>query len=121
VISVYEPPPPPTLTAYRDSEFRGLLLKHIHITYGLSRFCGVCLSHSRGVDIVAASPTTVPPTVQACMEKKQQKKHHSFSLLLTAYARETRRVHSYVEKNPSMTPTFFGMVAGAFRSHCMLS
>jgi len=53
------PPPPPTLTTHRDSESRGLLKKHIHIPYGLSRFCGVCLPHSHGVDIVAASPTTV--------------------------------------------------------------
>jgi len=67
------PPPPPTLTTHRDSESRGLLQKHIHIPYGLSRFCGVCLPHSHGVDIVAASPTTVLPVVRACMAKKQQK------------------------------------------------
>ena len=73
VISVYEPPPPLILTTYRNSESRGLLRKQIHIPYGLSRFCGVCLPHSHGVDIVAASPTTVLPVVRACMAKKQQK------------------------------------------------
>jgi len=38
-------------TTYSESEARGLLRQHLHITSGLSRFCGVWSPRNHDVDI----------------------------------------------------------------------
>ena len=53
--------------------------------------------------------------------RKSNKKASSVFFLIYRLCLVTHRVPLYVKTKPSLRPTFFGMIAGAFWLRCMLS